>query len=324
MSNPHGNSDRAGNVAAEAAGALDRVAPRHAVVIFNPTAGWRRRRRLDAILALLRAAGLDCAVAHTGAPGDAERLARAAAAAPAPPALVIAAGGAGPDDRVERGLAAAAAPPPPLAILPLGTANVLAAEIGLEIAPPAIAAAILAGRIMALPLGRVVAGAGAGRCFLLMAGAGFDAHVVEAVRPATKRLLGKGAYVLESGRQMFRFGFPRYRVTVDGVEHDAASVIVARGRLYGGRHLAAPAARLDADEFQICLFEDGGRLAVLRYGIALLLGRLPKAAGYRMVPGRRIRIAGPDGDPVQADGDIIARLPLTVELAPRRLQLIVP
>jgi YegS/Rv2252/BmrU family lipid kinase len=294
------------------------AAVRHALVIFNPTAGWRRRRRLDTTLRLLREAGVVCELAETRGRGDAEALAREAADAARPPSLVIAAGGDGTINEVANGLIAGLAPPP-LAILPLGTANVLAAEIDLATTPEAVAAAILGRRCLDMPVARAN-----NRAFLLMAGAGFDAHVVEGVRPAVKRLLGKGAYVLETGCQMLRFRFPRYRVTVDGVEYHAASVVVARGRFYGGRHLAAPDARLDADGFQVCLFERGGRLAVLRYGAALLFGRLPKAAGYRIVPGRHVTVEGPAGDPVQADGDIIARLPVRIDLAPRRLSLVVP
>ncbi len=291
---------------------------RHALVIFNPVAGWRRRRRLGTTLRLLRAAGIECHLVRTAARGDAEALARAAADAMPPPALVIAAGGDGTINEVANGLLQGASPPP-LAILPLGTANVLAAEIGLATTPRAIAAAITRGRMRPMRLGRAN-----GRGFLLMAGAGFDAHVVAGVRPSAKRLLGKGAYVVETLRQLFRFGFPGYRATIDGTAHVAASVVVARGRFYGGRHLAAPAARLDADGFQVCLFERGGRRAVLRYGLALLTGRLPAAAGYRIVAGRRIIIDGPAGDPVQADGDIIARLPLAIDLAPGQLRLVIP
>ena len=302
----------------EALGVARGAVVRHALVIFNPTAGWRRRRRLDATLRLLEEAGVTCQLAETRGRGDAEALAREAADAARPPSLVIAAGGDGTINEVANGLSAGSAPPP-LAILPLGTANVLAAEIGLATTPEAVAAAILGGRRLDVKVARANS-----RAFLLMAGAGFDAHVVEGVRPAVKRLLGKGAYVLETGRQMLRFSFPRYRVTIDGKAYDAASVVVARGRFYGGRHLAAPHARLEADGFQVCLFEKGGRLAVLRYGAALLLGRLPRAAGYRIVPGRHVTVEGPAGDPVQADGDIIARLPVEIDLAPRRLSLVVP
>ena len=108
-----------------------------------------------------------------------------------------------------------------------------------------------------------------GRGFLVMAGAGFDAHVVANVSPRLKRLLGKGAYVLETLRQLGRFSFPRYRVTIDGTVHEAASVIVARGHFYGGRFVVAPEARLDRDELHVCLFRKGGRLQTILYAIAL-------------------------------------------------------
>lgn len=294
------------------------AAARDAVVIFNPTAGARRERRLAAVLARLEAAGMSCRVAGTAARGDAERLAREAGDDDTPPGLVIAAGGDGTINEVVNGLMASASPPP-LAILPLGTANVLAAEIGLPVSSDAVAAAILGGRRLDISVARVN-----GRCFLLMAGVGFDAHVVAGVDSAVKRRLGKGAYVLESARQMWRFGFPRYRVTIDGASHEAASVVVARSRFYGGRHLAAPEARLDSDSFQVCLFERGGRGAVLRYGLALVTGRLPGCAGYCIRTGRRVTIEGPVGDPVQADGDVVAHLPAEIDLAPRRLSLIVP
>jgi diacylglycerol kinase family enzyme len=163
-----------------------------------------------------------------------------------------------------------------------------------------------------------------GRCFLVMAGIGFDAHAVASVSPRLKRRLGKGAYAVAVLRELLRNVVPRYRVTVDGREQQAASVIVAKGRFYGGRFVCAPEARLETPEFHVCLFERGGRWAVLRYGLALALGRLHRLKDFRIVRGRRIDIAGPPGDPVQGDGDIIARLPARIDLAPRPLLLLTP
>ena len=98
-----------------------------------------------------------------------------------------------------------------MALVPLGTANVLANEIGLATAPAAVARTIAGGASV-----RAYVGVANGRCFTAMAGAGFDAHVVANVSLRLKRLFGKGAYVVESLRQLWRFPFPRYRVTVDG------------------------------------------------------------------------------------------------------------
>jgi diacylglycerol kinase family enzyme len=206
-----------------------------------------------------------------------------------------------------------------MALVPLGTANVLANEIGLATAPAAVARAIARGASV-----RAYVGVANGRCFTAMAGAGFDAHVVANVSLRLKRLLGKGAYVLESLRQLWRFPFPRYRVTVDGESYEAASVIVAKGHFYAGRYVCAPEARLDQPEFHVCLFERGGRWNAVRYAVALALGRLPRLTDFRILRGRVVTIDGPAEDPLQGDGDIIAHLPVRIEIAPQPLRLIVP
>jgi len=293
---------------------------RDLLVIFNPTAGWWRGRRMRATLARLERRGCRVILKRTGARGDAEAFARAAGAPAAVPVdLVVAAGGDGTINEVVNGLAREAGPRLPLALLPIGTANVLANEIGLATDPAAIAREIADGRARPIALGRAN-----GRCFTMMAGVGFDAHVVAGLDRRLKRVLGKGAYVVESLRQIRRFGFPRYRVTIDGVAYDAASVIVARGRFYGGRFVCAPEAGLEIAALHVCLFDRGGRGAVLRYALALMLGLLPRLADYRVVPGREVLIEGPEGDPVQGDGDIIARLPVRIDLDPTALSLVVP
>ena len=291
---------------------------RHLLVIFNPTAGWWRGRRLRATLAQLERGGCRITLRRTAGRGDAEAMARAAASEPSFD-VVVAAGGDGTINEIINGLAGATEGRRPLAILPLGTANVLANEIGLPLGPAAVARTIVQGEARPIALGRAN-----GRCFAMMAGVGFDAHVVAGLDGRLKRLLGKGAYVVESLRQLRRFAFPRYRVAIDGTNYEAASIIVARGRFYGGRFVCAPEARLGAPEFQVCLFTRGGRWAVLRYGIALALGFLPRLPDYRIVRGRRVTIDGPSGDPVQGDGDIIAALPVGIELDRAPLRLITP
>ncbi len=157
-----------------------------------------------------------------------------------------------------------------------------------------------------------------------MAGVGADAHGVEGVSLALKRVLGRGAYYVEMLRQLLVFGFPRYRLSVDGVAFDAASAVVAKGRHYAGRYLLAPEARIWEPLFHVCLFERGGRAAALRYALAMQRGRLPELPDYRIVTGRQVRIEGPVGDPVQADGDIVAALPVEVEVVPDALRLVMP
>lgn len=296
------------------------------LVVFNPKAGRRRLGRLRRTIAAMRLTGAEVELLATAARGDAERLAREACGGMngfAALDLLAIAGGDGTINEAVNGLisvsGAGATSALPLCIVPLGTANVLAREIGQRFSPAAAAKTALCGEQRQVYLGQAN-----GRCFTIMAGAGFDAHVVANVSTALKQRIGKLAYVWEALRQLFLFPYGRYRVTVDGKQYDAASVVVAKGRLYAGPYVAAPKARLDSPEFQVCLFQRGGRWNVIRYAVALALGLLPRLPDYRIVSGREVRIEGPAGEPVQGDGDIIAHLPAEIRLAPVALSLMAP
>ena len=110
-------------------------------------------------------------------------------------------------------------------------------------------------------------------------------------------------------------------VEIDGTRYEAASVIVTRSRLYAGPYVVAPAAALGEPLLHVCLFERWGRAHTLRFGLALLMGRLPRAGGYRVVSGREVRVsvlhdAGEAGEqPVQIDGDDALTLPVLIAVA---------
>jgi YegS/Rv2252/BmrU family lipid kinase len=287
---------------------------RRVSVIFNPTSGRRRRHRLAAVCAALEREGCAVTIFETAARGDAEALARAASRATCD--RLVAAGGDGTINEVVNGLSD---PDLPLAIVPLGTANVLAAEIGLSTRTEDVARAILHGTPRRVFLGRAN-----GRKFAMMAGAGFDALAVTRVNLDIKRRTGKFAYVLAGLQQLLHQKPTLYDVDIDGTRHRAASVIVAKGHFYAGRYVCAPSARLDVPRFQVCLFTRPGRWNVLRYAIALSLNRLHQLADVEIVNARHVRIAGPAGEPVQSDGDIIAHLPVTVEIVEAGLPLMMP
>lgn len=293
-------------------------------VIFNPNAGRRRRRKLEEVLGHLRRQGHDIVLRETRARGDAERFALAIANAKSPDEtvdLLVAAGGDGTIGEVVNGLLSAANADrrPPLALVPLGTVNVLATEIGLAKSPRDIAAVIANGNAVQVQVGIVN-----GRCFTMMVGAGFDAEAVAGVDLGLKRRIGWLAYVAAATKVALRFGSPRYRVAVDGRSYEAASVIVTNGRYYGGPFLLAPDARLARPEFHVCLFERGGIWHSVRYGLALLMGVLPRVSGYRIVTGRSIAIDGPAGASIQGDGDLIGVLPAHIELSATPLMLLMP
>lgn len=283
---------------------------RRLLVIHNPTAGgWRRKPRFARALAELERLGCRVDVRRTEARGDAERLARTARGEDYD--LVVAAGGDGTINEVVNGLVHSGLP---LGVVPLGTANVFASEIGL---PAGMRSA--ASFTARAPIVPVHVGSANGRCFSLMAGAGFDALVVAGVDGRLKRLCGKCAYVFESLLRMASWRAAPYVVTIDGKRHEAASVIIAKGRFYAGRYVVAPAAHLPAPSFQVVLFQKGGRLAVMRYGLALLLNAIPRLSDVAIVEGKVVEIEGPPGEPVQGDGDIVASLPLRVAIAERVL-----
>jgi len=290
------------------------------LVIHNPTAGRRRKRFLAEVLEALRAEGVAAAVAATAARGDAQRIAREATAAGA--VTIVVAGGDGTINEAINGMTAPRGATR-LALIPLGTANVLAAELGLPAQPGAIAAIAAAGTPRAIHLGEIALGGGAARRFSIMAGVGFDAHVVANLPLGLKRATGKFAYAWQTLVEWFRLRPRRYCVTADGVAHDCASAIVAKGHFYAGRYVAAPEASLDRDSFELVLFEKGGRWAVLRYAAALGLGRLSQARGVRIIRARTIDIDGAPGEPVHADGDIVGALPARFTIADVRLSVLV-
>lgn len=287
-------------------------------MIYNPTAGGRRRRRLNQAVARLRERGARVDVRETTAAGDALAFAETAENFD----VVAVAGGDGTINEAANGLLRRA-DAPALGIIPLGTANVFAAEIGYDDSAPETAADVIAcGDIR-----HATVGAANGRVFCQMAGIGFDADVVAGVDVALKRRIGKGAYAWESLRRFWDYRKRMFSVEIDGERREASSVIVANGRFYAGRYICAPAASIDEDCFQVCLFRNAGRLHVARYGLGLLRNRLQYYPDFEILKGRNLRIWASDGgadDPVQGDGDVIARLPVDIALSAKRLAIVKP
>ena len=275
----------------------------------------------------MRDLGWTVDVVETAAAGDARRIAETCDAARY--AVIAVAGGDGTINEVVNGLVHRGGAGPALGIVPLGTANVLAHELGLGFSAAAVAQTLTAGREILVQPGEA-SGQGRTRQFSLMAGAGFDAKVVAGVSAPLKRRLGRAAYVWRSLVEARRYRPVRYAVEIDGVRHEAASVIVTHGRLYAGPYVVAPDAALGQPLLYVCLFERWGRSQTLRFGLALLLGRLPRTAGYRVIAGHDIRVsvlsdAGEQRrQPVQIDGDDALTLPVSIALAAGAVRLLRP
>ena len=287
--------------------------PPNLLIIRNPTAGSGRRAALfRAVQSALLNAGCRIDIHDTKGPGAAEDMAHAARHGTYD--AVIVAGGDGTINEAVNGLAGSDLP---LGIIPLGTANVLAAELDLPEGAAAIARIIADGISIPVHLGQAN-----GRFFIQMAGIGFDAHVVSKVQPRLKRLIGKGAYVVESIRALWGFAFRRYHLTIDGQTYETASAVIANGHYYGGRFTCAPAARIDRPVLHVCLFERAGPWHALRYAVGLALGRLHRMPDVRIVEASFIVIEGPAGDPLQGDGEILNILPAVVSVAREKIRVL--
>jgi diacylglycerol kinase (ATP) len=287
------------------------------LIIANPAAGrlGRDRRRFRRIIAALERRGCSVVVRHAGPDvGDAERLAR-----DAEPdfEIVVAAGGDGTLNAVVNGMAATS--PRPVALLPFGTANVLAHELGLPRDTERLAALIAARAPRPVWPGLV-----GGRLFLTMASSGFDAETVAAVDPRLKRRIGRLAFVWAILVCLLRYRPHELTVHADGNDYRATGAIAAKGRFYAGPFVLAPEADLAEPVLHLVLLRRSGRAALLRYLAALLLGRASRCADVQFVRTRAALISAAEPIPVQADGEAVAHLPVRLGIAERPLLLVRP
>jgi len=292
------------------------VVRRHILIIVNPAAGRARssERRLGRFVAALERQGCTVVLRRAGpSPGQVERL-----AGQAEPGFdaIVAAGGDGTISAVVNGLGGRAVP---FGVLPLGSANVLAREIRLPRAPEALASLVVTGPASPIWPGRV-----GNRAFVMMASAGFDSEIVAALSPELKRRVGRLAFAWGFLVRLWHCPACELTVRADGVEYRAAAVVAAKGRHYAGPFVVAPGADLAEPVLELVLLDRRGRWAMLRYATALLLGRVPRLGDIAIVRARQASVAGNRALPVQADGEIVGELPITLAVADRPLLLIRP
>jgi YegS/Rv2252/BmrU family lipid kinase len=284
------------------------------LIIFNPAAGRRRAHRLWRVLDIMIHNGVKLELAETAHSGHATLLARQAAEAGQ--RLVVAAGGDGTIAEVAAGLAGSGSH---MGIIPLGTANVLAHELGLPFTPNAVASALAFGRTVPIWPGLACAG-DENRLFVQMVGAGFDAEVVRNLPLRLKRVFGRTAYVIQGLRETARYGFPMIQVTIDGTPTEAGSVIVTKGRYYAGHYTLAPDASPTRPGFTVAMFDRNGPLSALAYGTALTLDQIGRMPGIRLVCADEVEIGMCN---TQADGDPAFAQAISIRNAQMPIQVVV-
>lgn len=236
--------------------------------------------------------------------------------------LIIAAGGDGTINEVANGMLHSGVP---LAILPGGTANVLATEMRLPIDLERAAAQIANWRPCRIAVGTLQMGHSGPRCFLCMAGAGLDADIVAALDYRLKAAAGKFAYYLTGFAHVFRT-LNEFEVTVDGKRFEASFALVSRVRNYGGDLQIARGASLLRDDFEVVLFRGTISARYLRYLVGVALRRVDRMKGCTVLRGRSVvcRHRLGQGVYVQVDGELAGNLPMTAEVLPDALTLLAP
>jgi diacylglycerol kinase (ATP) len=285
-----------------------------AVIIGNPNSGRAGNQGyLEQCAKVLIAGGLATEVLNTEHPNHATEL-----AALAGDRLVIAAGGDGTVNEVINGLS----PNATLGILPLGTANVLARELGVPRNTEQACHRILRGTRSRIDVGVATNHDGEERRFACMAGLGFDASVVRSVTPRLKRYLRVLAFPLMGVRVMFEQDLPSVHVVDGDTTYVAQFVVVANGHYYGGDFRVSGPGALTNGELETILVERVGIL--LRPDIlARILARDPLNRSLKSFSSREVEARSPGSEvPVQIDGEIWGRLPMRFRIDPLALNVI--
>jgi diacylglycerol kinase (ATP) len=296
---------------------------RQSFLIYNPFAGGLRHRShaLRRSLELLASQGIEVDAIPTAGPRDAARIVREATDRGAD--LILVAGGDGTINEVVNGMAGSDVP---LGILPAGTANVLANELGLGKTMERAAESLLNCVPERVALGVLSTATGdSPRYFLLMAGAGLDADIVYHLNQRMKDSLGKIAYWV-GGLAKFGQRLPEFNVETEDRSYRASFALVSRVRNYGGDLEIAPTISLFDDEFEVVLFEGDTSLPYVKYMLGVLAHRIQGMRGVTILRTRKALFSGHESGRVyvQVDGESAGTVPASVELVPNALTLLVP
>ena len=266
---------------------------KHCTIIANKGAGSFSPMRLDAACHRLHASGREVELVACGDFSEMTTMAaKLANSAEAP--LIVAAGGDGTINAVFSGLVGSNAS---CAILPLGTANVLAIELGMQTAEAAVER-IIAGNFRPLTAG-VLRNQQKSSRFFLMAGIGFDGRGVRGVTHALKQRFGKGAYFLSALSNLASWESGELTVTTEERSFTCHSIIVCNAAHYGGAFRLSPEASLFSPTLELIAVTEHTRRGPLTLAAKALLNH--SGSAITQLSASRIRISG--SKPLQADGD---------------------
>lgn len=303
-----------------------------ALLIYNPTSGRRRHRRfadVEQAAHILKDAGIATELAPTAAPGSATEVARKAVERRR--GMVIACGGDGTINEIVNGLAGSDVP---MALLPAGTANILAKELGIpwdirraaRLIPGAAVRRIALGAAFPLNGNHSDLLSPKGRFFLSVAGAGPDGAIVNGVHPGLKKNAGIAAYWFEGFRQLFQYSFPEIRIRSAGREHKATIIVVGRTAHYGGPFKITTGATLFEDSFEFVTNSRRSRMGYVACLPSLFFGSLRNMDGVQAWKSCETICEPAGSEPIyaQVDGEPVGPLPVAFRIVPDALSIVTP
>lgn len=280
------------------------------LVILNPAARGTRARNQTAAIGELPGGA---EIAMTTEPGQAREL--AAAAAKKGYRIVVAAGGDGTVNEVVNGIAGSDSA---LGVLPVGTMNVFAAELGLP------ARLRDAWRVIVEGKPRQVDLACANRqYFVQLAGVGLDAQVVKETSWDMKRRLGPISYLLSAAQVAARKP-PRIQIEAEGRKMEGSFVLIGNGRFYGGRIQVFRDAVVDDGLLDVIVFQKTSHLDIAWYLGHILVGRHTMLPDVTYFQARKLRVTSEEEVPVEVDGELSTVLPVTFRVSAGKLRVMAP
>ena len=314
---------------------------RRAALLYNPDSGrsgHKRLRALESALDVLRDAGVHAELVPCESRDQAEGRAREAIDSGCD--TIFACGG---DGTVHNIVQVLANTPAALALLPMGTANALAHDLGLPLDLPGAAKAALAASPRRIALGHIrfagLNGASGSRYFIITAGVGADAHLFYKLLTGTKRRMGMAAYYAKAWHLWLTY--PMTRFVAEYVEAgseqsrhaEVTELMSVRIRDFGGvlRELA-PGASLERNDMRTVFCRTAAKLAYLAYVTRGLLGRNWKIPGIELAHCTRVSCEySPKPDALkarkiyaEADGELIGTLPVEMTVVPDALTILAP
>jgi diacylglycerol kinase (ATP) len=282
------------------------------LIILNPAANNERARRRQAQVESL---ARDCVLCATSGAGEAEALARNAAQEGFE--KIVAAGGDGTINEVANGLAGSDAT---LGIIPIGTMNVFATELGLPAHDLELCWGVIQNentRLVDLPMANK-------KFFVQLAGVGLDAQVVKETSAKLKRNFGPLSYLI-SAAQIAARQPPRLSIHSESTSVDEGSfVLVGNGRLYGGPFPFFKQALIDDGLFDVVVFKSLGYLEIIKYLQDVIFSseiRVPEVEYFQT---RHLRVESEESVPVELDGELVGTCPVEFGLLERSLRVLVP